>query len=102
MTSEIRPFRKINRKRTKEISVGKIKVGGNNPITVQTMTNTLTTDHKSTIEQINKVAEALPLIALIIAGLQLTALIKTIHQKQKYPHLCRRSCLRYVCLEFFN
>ena len=58
MTSEIRPFRKINRKKTKEISVGKIKVGGNNPITVQTMTNTLTTDHKSTIEQINKVAEA--------------------------------------------
>ena len=58
MTSEIRPFRKINRKKTKEISVGKIKVGGNNPITVQTMTNTLTTDHKSTIDQINKVSEA--------------------------------------------
>ena len=58
MISEIRPFRKINRKRTKEISVGKIKVGGNNPITVQTMTNTLTTDHKSTIEQIHKVTEA--------------------------------------------
>ncbi len=58
MTSEIRPFRKINRKKTKEISVGKIKVGGNNPITIQTMTNTLTTDHKSTIEQINKVTEA--------------------------------------------
>ena len=58
MTSEIRPFRNINRKLTKEISVGKIKVGGNNPITVQTMTNTLTTDHKSTVEQINKVTEA--------------------------------------------
>ena len=58
MTSEIRPFRKINRKFTKEISVGKVKVGGNNPITVQTMTNTLTSDHKSTIEQINKVSEA--------------------------------------------
>ena len=58
MIPEIRPFRKINRKKTKEISVGKIKVGGNNPITVQTMTNTLTTDHKSTIEQINKVNEA--------------------------------------------
>ena len=58
MTSEIRPFRKINRKKTKEITVGKIKVGGNNPITVQTMTNTLTTDHKSTIEQIHKVTEA--------------------------------------------
>ena len=58
MTTEIRPFRKINRKKTREISVGKIKVGGNNPISVQTMTNTLTTDHKSTIEQINKVSEA--------------------------------------------
>ncbi len=58
MISEIRPFRNIKRKKTKEISVGKIKVGGNNPITVQTMTNTLTTDHKSTIEQINNVTEA--------------------------------------------
>ena len=58
MISEIRPFRKINRKKTKEINVGKIKVGGDNPITVQTMTNTLTSDHKSTIEQINKVTEA--------------------------------------------
>ena len=58
MTSEIRPFRNIYRKKTKEINVGKIKIGGENPITVQTMTNTLTTDHKSTIEQINKVTEA--------------------------------------------
>ena len=58
MISEIRPFRKIKRKKTKEINVGKVKIGGNNPITVQTMTNTLTTDHKSTIEQINKVSEA--------------------------------------------
>ena len=58
MITEIRPFRNIKRKITKEISVGKIKIGGNNPITVQTMTNTLTTDHKSTIDQINKVSEA--------------------------------------------
>ena len=58
MKSEIRPFRNISRKKTKEISIGKIKVGGNNPITVQTMTNTLTTNHKATIEQINNVTEA--------------------------------------------
>ena len=57
MTSDIRPFRKIYRKKTKVINVGKVNVGGNNPITVQTMTNTLTTNHKSTIEQINKVTE---------------------------------------------
>ena len=58
MISEIRPFRNINRKKTRVINVGKVKVGGDNPITVQTMTNTLTTDHKSTIEQINKVTES--------------------------------------------
>ena len=58
MTSELRPFRNINRKKTRVINVGKVKVGGDNPITVQTMTNTLTTDHKSTIEQINKVTES--------------------------------------------
>ena len=51
----IRPFRNIKRRRTKEIKVGKVKVGGNNPITVQSMTNTLTTDVKSTIKQINEI-----------------------------------------------
>jgi (E)-4-hydroxy-3-methylbut-2-enyl-diphosphate synthase len=51
----IRPFRDIMRRKTKEISVGKVKVGGNNPISVQSMTNTLTTDIKSTIKQINEI-----------------------------------------------
>jgi len=54
----IRPFRDIKRKKTKVISVGKVMIGGNNPISVQSMTNTKTTDTKSTIEQINKVEEA--------------------------------------------
>ncbi len=51
----IRPFRDIIRRKTREIKVGKIKVGGNNPISVQSMTNTLTTDIKSTINQINEI-----------------------------------------------
>ena len=38
--------------------VGKVKVGADNPISVQSMTNTLTSDHKSTIDQINKISEA--------------------------------------------
>ena len=42
----IRPFRDINRKKTKVINVGNVKVGGDNPISVQSMTNTLTTDIK--------------------------------------------------------
>ena len=52
----IRPFRDIKRRKTREINVGKVKVGGGNPITVQSMTNTLTTDIKSTINQINEIS----------------------------------------------
>ena len=52
----IRPFRKIKRRETKEINVGKVKVGGGNPISVQSMTNTLTTDVKATINQINEIS----------------------------------------------
>ena len=51
----LRPFRDIKRRKTKEIRVGKVKVGGDNPISVQSMTNTLTTDIKATIKQINEI-----------------------------------------------
>ena len=53
----IRPFRDIKRKKTKVIKVGDVKVGGDNPISVQSMTNTLTTNVKATINQINDIAE---------------------------------------------
>ena len=51
----IRPFRDIKRRKTKVVNVGNVKVGGDNPISVQSMTNTLTTDIKSTIKQINEI-----------------------------------------------
>ncbi len=54
---EIRPYREVKRKKTKVIRVGKVLVGGNAPISVQSMTNTLTTDAKSTIKQINNLEE---------------------------------------------
>ena len=54
----IRPFRDIKRKKTKKIKVGNVEVGGDAPISVQSMTNTLTTDTKGTIKQINQVHEA--------------------------------------------
>ena len=53
----IRPFRDIKRKKTKVIKVGNIKIGGDNPISVQSMTNTLTKDTKATINQINEIAD---------------------------------------------
>ena len=49
---EVRPHRVINRKKTKKITVGNLSVGGNSPISVQSMTNTLTTDIKGTVKQI--------------------------------------------------
>ena len=55
---QIRPHRIINRKKTKEIKVGKVSVGGNSLITVQSMTNTLTTDVKNTINQIKELEDA--------------------------------------------
>ena len=54
----IRPFREIKRRRTKEIKVGNVKVGGDNPISVQSMTNTLTKNIKETVNQIEKITEA--------------------------------------------
>ena len=54
----IRPFREIKRRKTKEINVGNVKVGGDNPISVQSMTNTLTKDVKETVNQINQIEEA--------------------------------------------
>ena len=53
----LRSFRDIKRKKTKVINVGDVKIGGNNPISVQSMTNTLTKDVKSTIKQINDICE---------------------------------------------
>ena len=53
----LRPFRDIYRKKTKVINVGDVKIGGNNPISVQSMTNTLTSDIQATIRQINDIHE---------------------------------------------
>ena len=55
---ELRPHRIIKRRKTKEIKVGDISVGGNSVISVQSMTNTLTTDIKATINQINSLDDA--------------------------------------------
>ena len=54
----IRPFRDIKRRKTNKIKVGKVEIGGDAPISVQSMTNTLTTDVDATIKQINELTEA--------------------------------------------
>ena len=48
----VRPYRDIHRRKSRQIKVGDVLVGGDAPITVQTMTNTLTSDPGATIDQI--------------------------------------------------
>ena len=49
---------KIIRKKTRKIFIGDVPVGGDAPISIQSMTNTLTSDVKSTVLQINQLADA--------------------------------------------
>jgi (E)-4-hydroxy-3-methylbut-2-enyl-diphosphate synthase len=55
--SSIRPWRTIERRKSRQIMVGNVPVGGDAPITVQTMTNTPTEDVKATIDQIRRCEE---------------------------------------------
>ncbi|HAH09781.1 MAG TPA: 4-hydroxy-3-methylbut-2-en-1-yl diphosphate synthase, partial [Alphaproteobacteria bacterium] len=56
--SDIRPYRQIHRRKSRKIKVGTVEVGGDAPITVQSMTNTLTSDIAGTIRQIKALEEA--------------------------------------------
>ena len=53
-----RPYREIIRRKSRQIHVGSVVVGGDAPISVQSMTNTLTTDVKATIEQVHRLEAA--------------------------------------------
>ena len=54
----VRPYREIDRRKSRQIHVGAVPVGGDAPITVQSMTNTRTTDVRGTIEQIHDLEAA--------------------------------------------
>ena len=56
--NSIRPWRNIYRRKSRQIMLGKVAVGGDAPISVQTITNTLTTDIAATIEQVQRCAAA--------------------------------------------
>src|SRR4051812_17781299 len=56
--SSVRPWRDIVRRQSRQIMVGNVPVGGGAPVTVQTMTNTPTSDAKATIDQIRRCEEA--------------------------------------------
>tara|TARA_A100000164_G_scaffold280612_1_gene252936 strand:+ start:769 stop:1869 length:1101 start_codon:yes stop_codon:yes gene_type:complete len=82
----IRPFRDIKRRKTKVINVGDVKVGGDNPISVQSMTNTLTTDIKATINQINAItAEGADIVRVSCPDEKSTIALKEITKHVSVP-----------------
>ncbi len=82
----LRPFRDINRRKTKVINVGDVKIGGSNPISVQSMTNTLTTDIKATINQINAIAdEGADIVRVSCPDKESTAALKEIVKHVPIP-----------------
>ena len=82
----LRPFRDIKRRKTRVIKVGDILVGGDNPISVQSMTNTLTTDIKSTIKQINEItAEGADIVRVSCPDKDSTSALKEIVKHVSVP-----------------
>ena len=82
----IRPFRDINRKKTKEVKVGNVIIGNNNPVTVQSMTNTLTKNVKETLKQINDIAnEGADLVRVSIPDEESSYALKEIAKHSSVP-----------------
>jgi len=84
--NHIRPWRNIYRRKSRQINVGSVPIGGDAPIAVQTMTNTLTTDIKSTIEQVIAASEAgADLVRISVPDIESSKALKEIVKESPVP-----------------
>ena len=84
--NHIRPWRNIYRRKSRQINVGGVPIGGDAPIAVQTMTNTLTTDTKSTIEHVTAAAEAgADIVRVSVPDIESSKALKEIVQESPVP-----------------
>jgi len=82
----VRPYRDINRRKSRQIHVGSVPVGGDAPITVQSMTNTLTHDVKATVEQIQALERAgADIVRVSCPDEESSAALKDIVRQVKVP-----------------
>ena len=82
----LRPYRDIPRRRSRQIMVGSVPVGGDAPISVQTMTNTLTHDIEATMAQIDAAAKAgVDIIRVSCPDEESTTVLKTLVQRSPVP-----------------
>ena len=83
----VRPFRDIKRKKTKKIKVGKVEIGGGAPISIQSMTNTLTTNVDETIKQIEKlIKEGVDIVRISCPDRDSSLALKKIIKRVKKHH----------------
>ena len=84
--NHIRPWRNIYRRKSRQINVGNVPIGGDAPIAVQTMTNTLTTDIKSTIQQVVAAAEAgADLVRVSVPDIESSKALRSIVNESPVP-----------------
>src|SRR5262249_3710556 len=84
--TRVRPWRMIERRKSRQIHVGPVAVGGDAPISVQTMTNTPTPDAKATIEQIIRAADAgADIVRVSCPDVESTAALKEIVANSPVP-----------------
>jgi (E)-4-hydroxy-3-methylbut-2-enyl-diphosphate synthase len=82
----IRPWRDIERRKSRQIMVGSVPVGGDAPISVQTMTNTPTSDARATIDQIRRCEDAgADIIRVSCPDVESTAALKEIVRAARVP-----------------
>jgi (E)-4-hydroxy-3-methylbut-2-enyl-diphosphate synthase len=84
--SSIRPWRDIDRRKSRQIMIGSVPVGGDAPVSVQTMTNTPTEDARATIDQIRRCEEAgADIIRVSCPTADSTAALKQIVREARVP-----------------
>ena len=82
----VRPWRMIDRRVSRKIRVGKVEVGGDAPITVQSMTNTVTSDAAATLEQIRQLEEAgADIVRVSCPDVESTEAFRTIARESRVP-----------------
>ena len=85
-SNKLRPWRNVYRRPSRKIHVGSVPVGGDAPISVQTMTNTLTTDVTNTIAQIQRAADAgADIVRVSVPDQESSKALKTITKESPVP-----------------
>ncbi|MDO9474571.1 MAG: flavodoxin-dependent (E)-4-hydroxy-3-methylbut-2-enyl-diphosphate synthase [Caulobacter sp.] len=84
--THLRPWRRIDRRKSRQIMVGAVPIGGDAPIAVQSMTNTLTADAAATIDQVRQLEEAgADIVRVSCPDVESTAALSTIVKASKVP-----------------